>query len=89
MGHYGCLQRQGAVDFDRLSVEKVEAFSRLVRSLGLEHRVDADASSELSEQFSVNQVFIRKGGRDTECSRLEACAILSARRIAPLSCAFS
>ena len=37
------------VDHEQLSPEKVEVFDRLVRRLGLEHRVDADASSELSE----------------------------------------
>src|SRR5262245_19051179 len=37
------------VGYDRLSREQVDVFDRLVRHLGLESRVDADAASELSE----------------------------------------
>src|SRR5262249_54041674 len=37
------------VQYDRLSDEKKQTFWQLVKSLGLESRVTADASSELSE----------------------------------------
>ena len=47
--HFAPGSLKDNVDHDRLSPEKVELFGHLVRSLGLERRVDADASSELSE----------------------------------------
>jgi ABC-type multidrug transport system fused ATPase/permease subunit len=47
--HFAPGSLKDNVGHDQLSPEKVERFDRLVRSFGLESRVDADASSELSE----------------------------------------
>jgi len=47
--HFAPGSLKDNVGYDSLSREQVGVFDRLVRSLGLESRVDADALSELSE----------------------------------------
>jgi ABC-type bacteriocin/lantibiotic exporter with double-glycine peptidase domain len=47
--HFAPGSLRDNVGYEGLSREQVDVFDRLVRSFGLESRVDADASSELSE----------------------------------------